>query len=74
MDVNEVWEVITEETKKRAQAEPVLASFFHATVLEHDSFSSTLANQLSTSSTVAIVDIAEIRNSGKKERHFLLMR
>ena len=48
MDVNEVWEVITEETKKRAQAEPVLASFFHATVLEHDSFSSTLANQLAS--------------------------
>ena len=46
MDVNEIWKEIRDETKKRAEAEPVLTSFFHATVLEHDSFSSTLANQL----------------------------
>ena len=46
MDVNEIWKEIRAETKKRAEAEPVLASFFHTTVLEHDSFSSTLANQL----------------------------
>ena len=46
MEVNEVWEEIRKETRKRAEAEPVLASFFHTTVLEHDSFSSTLANHL----------------------------
>ncbi len=46
MDTNEVWQSIIEETKKRAEAEPVLASFFHTMILEHDSFSSTLANQL----------------------------
>ena len=36
MDVNEIWKEIRDETKKRAEAEPVLASFFHTTVLEHD--------------------------------------
>ena len=46
MDVNEIWNEIRDETKKRAEAEPVLASFFHKTVLEHDSFASTLAHQL----------------------------
>ena len=46
MDVNEIWNEIRDETKKRAEAEPVLASFFHTTVLEHDSFPSSLANQL----------------------------
>ncbi len=46
MTADEVWQAIREETRKRAEAEPVLASFFHTTVLEHDSFSSTLANQL----------------------------
>ena len=42
MTADEVWQAIREETKKRAEAEPVLASFFHTTVLEHDSFSLSL--------------------------------
>ena len=45
---------VGEETKKRVQAEPVLASFFHSTILEHDSFSSAvadlIANDLGSSS------------------------
>ena len=68
MDVNEVWEVITEETKKRAQAEPVLASFFHATVLEHDSFSSTLANQLASDLSSFAVTPMMLRSVIKKKR------
>ncbi len=41
----EIWETIQEETLRRVQAEPVLASFFHTTVLEHHSlFSSAVAD------------------------------
>ncbi len=46
-DVEGVWQLIRQETHKRVQAEPVLASFFHSTVLEHHSFSSAIADQLS---------------------------
>ena len=52
--VEEIWVTIQEETEKRVQAEPVLASFFHSTILEHDSFSSAvadlIANDLGSSS------------------------
>ena len=61
MDVNETWKEIRDETKKRAEAEPVLASFFHATVLEHDSFSSTLANQLANDLSNASVQPMMLR-------------
>jgi len=61
MDVNEIWKEIRDETKKRAEAEPVLASFFHATVLEHDSFSSTLANQLANDLSNASVQPMMLR-------------
>ena len=46
-DVEGVWQLIRQETKKRMVAEPVLASFFHSTILEHNSFSSAIADQLS---------------------------
>ena len=42
--VEKIWVTIKEETEKRVQAEPVLASFFHSTILEHDSFSSAVAD------------------------------
>ena len=52
--VEKIWVTIKEETEKRVQAEPVLASFFHSTILEHDSFSSAvadlIANDLGSSS------------------------
>ena len=52
--VEEIWETIQEETLRRVKAEPVLASFFHTTVLEHHSFSSAvadlIANDLGSSS------------------------
>ena len=32
--VIDIWSAIREETRKRAEAEPVLASFFHSTILE----------------------------------------
>ena len=58
MDNNEsidsLWRTIQDETERRVKAEPVLASFFHTTVLEHTSFSSAvadlIANDLGSSS------------------------
>ena len=44
----EIWEIIKNETEKRVQAEPVLASFFHSTILEHDSFSSAVADLIAS--------------------------
>ena len=66
MTADEVWQAIREETKKRAEAEPVLASFFHTTVLEHDSFSSTLANQLANDLSNASVQTLMQRSFMKK--------
>ena len=52
--IKEIWETIRKETEKRVQAEPVLASFFHSTILEHDSISEAvadlIANDLGSSS------------------------
>ena len=42
--INGTWKIIQEETERRVKAEPVLASFFHTTILEHDSFSSAMAD------------------------------
>ena len=42
--VTEIWSRIQEETKRRVEAEPILASFFHSTVLEHSSFSAAIAD------------------------------
>ncbi len=42
----DIWLILREETQKRAQAEPVLASMFHGSVLSHDSFSTSLSHIL----------------------------
>ncbi len=41
-DTAELWRHIREEAKQLSAAEPVLASFFHAAILNHDSFASAL--------------------------------
>jgi len=46
--IKEIWKIIQKETGKRVQAEPVLASFFNATILEHDSFSSAVADLIAS--------------------------
>ena len=50
--IKEIWETIQIETEKRVQAEPVLASFFHSTILEHDSFSSATADEKESCSKI----------------------
>ncbi|MBD2857986.1 serine O-acetyltransferase [Spongiibacter sp. KMU-158] len=41
-----VWQTIREETAREVQSEPVLASFLHATILNHDSLETALSFHL----------------------------
>ena len=75
VNVTKVWESFQVETLKRVKAEPVLASFFHSMILEHDSFSSAIANQLandlSTSSVLPLMIRNIIRESMKEKKEIL---
>ena len=42
--IENIRNTIQNETQKRVKAEPVLASFFHTTILEHSSFSAAIAD------------------------------
>ena len=64
---------IQDETQKRVKAEPVLASFFHTTILEHSSFSAAIAdliaNDLGSSSVQPMMLRSVIKdaiNSGEE--------
>ena len=41
--LQKIWSVMSEEARERARSEPMLASFYHATVLNHESLCSALA-------------------------------
>lgn len=45
--MSEIWQKIVAEVKALSVAEPMLSSFFHATVLNHDHLASALSYQLS---------------------------
>lgn len=49
-EINHIWQSIRDEAKELANSEPMLASFFHATILKHnnlgDALSYILANKL----------------------------
>ena len=62
LEINKIWQEIQEETRLRADAEPVLASFFHSTILEHSSFSSAIANQLANDLANVSVQPMMLRN------------
>ena len=58
-----VWERIRAETEKHAQEEPVLASFLHATILNHDSLECALSFHLASqldSPTVSSLLLREV--------------
>ena len=44
---DDVWECVRRESKKESKREPILASFLHATVLNHGDFASALSFHLS---------------------------
>ncbi len=54
----ETWDCIRAEASREAEHEPLLASFLHATILNHDNFSSALAfhlcNLLSSTTSLAL--------------------
>lgn len=54
----QVWDCIVKEARKQAEEEPMLASFYHATIINHDSFAASLsyilANKLRTASMSAM--------------------
>ncbi|MFC3023679.1 serine O-acetyltransferase [Vibrio zhugei] len=53
-----VWKYVIDESRKQAEQEPMLASFYHATIIKHDSLKSALsyilANRLNTPSMPAM--------------------
>lgn len=58
-----VWQTIRRETREQAEHEPALASFFHATILNHDTLESALSYHLANklgSSAISALQIREI--------------
>ena len=55
---NKVWARIVREAREQAEQEPMLASFYHATIIKHDSLAASLsyilANKLKTPSMPAM--------------------
>ena len=45
---DELWELVREEALTKAAGEPILGSYFHATILNHDSFGSALSFRLAS--------------------------
>ena len=73
--IESTWNVIQEETERRVKAEPVLASFFHTTILEHSSFSSALAdliaNDLGSTSVQPMMLISVIKDAVNSSEEIL---
>jgi serine O-acetyltransferase len=56
-----LWETMCAEAKAKAQAEPMLSSYFHATVLSHSSFGSALSFRLASKLDTPMVPTMLIR-------------
>ncbi len=59
----EIWSCIRREANKEAENEPILASFLHATILNHGDFASALAFHLSdllNSATASALSLREV--------------
>lgn len=57
-EANNIWQKIIKEAREQSEQEPMLASFYHATIIKHDGLSSALsyilANKLNTASMPAM--------------------
>ncbi|MCL2915693.1 serine O-acetyltransferase [Shewanella corallii] len=68
-----VWNAIKREAKEQTEREPMLASFFHATIIKHDTLAAALsyilANKLATPSmpAMAVREVVEEAYAGDKE-------
>ncbi len=61
--IEEIWQCITREAQKEAENEPILSSYLHATVLNHDSFAEALTYHLAHllgSKTVSALELHEV--------------
>ncbi len=61
--IADTWDCIRKEASKEAQREPILASFLHTTILNHQSFASALAFHLSnllSSNTASAMSLREV--------------
>ncbi|RXJ73491.1 serine O-acetyltransferase [Veronia nyctiphanis] len=67
-----VWEAIKREAKDQSEREPMLASFFHSTIIKHDSLGSALsyilANKLATPTMPAMAVREVIEEAYDKDR------
>jgi len=48
MSIDTIWQTIREETFEQANAEPILASFYHSTILNHTTFEDALSFHLAS--------------------------
>lgn len=69
--IDRLWNTIREETEREAKNEPILASFLHATILNHETLASALsyhlANLLDCTATPAILLREVIREAMNQE-------
>jgi len=56
-----VWETIKQETRDQAQNEPALASFLHATILNHDTFEDALSYHLAQKLASPAISALQVR-------------
>ncbi|HGJ5892264.1 MAG TPA: serine O-acetyltransferase [Arsenophonus apicola] len=74
-ELEEIWIAIKQEGKTFANCEPILASFFHATLLKHDnlgdSLSYILANKLATPIMPAIAVREIIQDAYKNDKQMI---
>ncbi|WGO83651.1 serine O-acetyltransferase [Arsenophonus apicola] len=74
-ELEEIWTAIKQEGKAFANCEPILASFFHATLLKHDnlgaSLSYILANKLATPIMPAIAVREIIQDAYKNDKQMI---
>lgn len=73
--IDRLWHTIREETEREAKNEPLLASFLHATLLNHESLESALsyhlANLLDCPATPAILLREVIREALRKDSRII---
>lgn len=56
-----VWEIIQQETREHAVTEPALASFLHATILNHDSLEAALSYHLAQKLACSAISALQVR-------------
>lgn len=56
-----VWHTIRQEIREQAEQEPALASFFHATILNHDTFESALSYHLANKLASGAISALQVR-------------